>query len=612
MERVADLVANLLVEHGIKDMFMVTGGGAMHLNDAFGRQPDISIMCCHHEQACAIAAESYGRLTNRLAGVNVTTGPGGINALNGVFGAYVDSIGMVVVSGQVKRETMVASYALPLRQLGDQEVDIIKLAKSITKYAVVLDDPADTKYVVERAIWTARHGRPGPVWIDIPGDVQGALVEPTELRTFDPEELISKSKSSDIPLTGRALKDQLQQVLDRLTTAERPVILAGTGVRLSGNYEAFLRVIQKLGIPVATAFNAHDLLEDAHPLYAGRPGTVGDRAGNFAVQNADFLLILGCRMNLRQISYEWTAFARNAYKVMIDIDRAELSKPTLSIDVPILANLAEVLDEIDTEIPYVRQPAHQKYVEWCAQRRQKYSVIGETSQQIFDAIDPYSFLSQLFDELDDDDVVVTGDGTACVVTFQVAKIKSRQRLFSNSGCASMGYDLPAAVGAAVARDGKRVVCIAGDGSIMMNIQELQTIVGNDLPVKLFIMNNNGYSSIRQTQSNYFADNPVGCDPNSGVSFPDFVKVGRAFGIESQRCDSIDQAAKMTRAVLETPGPQILEVMLDSDRVFTPKLSSRQLPNGKMVSSPLEDMAPFLSREELAENLLIPPYLPADS
>ena len=610
MKRVADLVADLLVEHGIVDMFMVTGGGAMHLNDAFGRKHELSLMFCHHEQACAIAAEAYGRLTHRLAAVNVTTGPGGINALNGVYGAFVDSIGMIVISGQVKTETMVSSYDLPLRQLGDQEVDIVELADSITKYAVVLADPQEATYVVERAIWTATHGRPGPVWIDIPSDIQAAQVDPATQRRFDPDEFVSSEFAEEIPLSGAALRDELAGVLERLARAERPVVIAGTGVRISGAYETFLKVIDKLAVPVATAFNAHDLLAEDHPCYVGRPGTVGERAGNFAVQNADFVLILGCRMNLRQISYEWSAFAREAYKVMIDIDRAELSKPTLKIDQPILADLAEVFETIDGDLEFTRQDPHQGYLSWCQDRRRMYPVLAEPRTSESKLVDPYDFLSLMFDELEDDDVIVTGDGTACVVTFQVAKMQPGQRMFSNSGCASMGYDLPAAVGAAVARGGRRVVCIAGDGSIMMNLQELQTIVGNRLPVKIFLMNNGGYSSIRQTQTNYFPENPVGCDPTSGVTFPDFVAVGQAFGIGSRRCDALESASAEIRAALSDPGPRLLEVMLDPDRVFTPKLSSRALPDGRMVSSPLEDMAPFLAREELAKSLLVPPYLGA--
>lgn len=601
----SDVVADLLVANDISHVFMVTGGGAMHLNDAFGKHPGLSPVFCHHEQACAMAAESYGRLTNRLAAVNVTTGPGGLNSLNGVFGAFVDSIGMVVISGQVKLETMMGSYKVPLRQLGDQEVDIASIANGITKSSEVLDNPLDVRYVVERAIWIARNGRKGPVWIDIPVDVQAALVAESQLRVFDPLDFEENRIGDGSPLTGEALSGQLHRMLTRLSAAQRPVVLAGTGVRLSGCYETFLRVVEKLGVPVATAFNAHDLLEEAHPLYVGRPGTVGDRAGNFAVQNADFLLVLGCRLNIRQISYNWPAFARDAYKVMVDIDLAEIAKPTLHIDLPIHADLSEVLILMDKDLAYRSEPSHQEYLRWCQVRRAKYPVMEEAYEGTSSLVDPYCFVSRLFEELDDDDVVVCGDGTACVVTFQTAKIRSGQRLYSNSGSASMGYDLPAAVGAAVARGGKRVICIAGDGSIMMNIQELQTIAGYQFPIKIFVLNNDGYSSIRQTQNNYFPGGLVGCDPASGVTFPDFVKVGNAFGITSRRCESLDAAPKDIRNTLDGFGPQLLEVMLDRDRPFTPKLASRQLPNGRMVSAPLEDLSPFLSREELAQNLLIP-------
>ena len=444
------------------------------------------------------------------------------------------------------------------------------------------------------------------MWIDVPIDVQSSQVEESELRSFDPTTDPSVVALEKTLLTGDQLVATLSQMIDRLAMAERPVILAGSGVRLSGNYEGFLQVISKLGVPVATGFNAHDLIWDAHPFYVGRPGTVGDRAGNFSVQNADFVLILGCRMNIRQISFNWGSFARVAFKAMIDIDQAEISKPTLRIDLPIHANLAEAFELLEHSIPYEARSNHQTYLHWCKERRKKYAVSSEPSPVSTNAIDPYIFLGQLFDELDDSDVVVAADGAASVVAFQVAHIRSGQRLYTNSGAASMGYDLPAAIGAAIALGDRRVICIAGDGSIMMNLQELQTIAGARLPVKIIVLNNDGYSSIRQTQTNYFPDGIMGCDPTSGVTFPDFVEVGTAFRIPSQRCDSQENASKLIRAMLEAPGPQLLEVVVDRDRPFAPKLSSRQLADGRMVSSPLEDMAPFLPREELLENLLIPP------
>jgi acetolactate synthase-1/2/3 large subunit len=604
--RVADFIAQLLANEGIQHVFMVTGGGAMHLNDALGREPRLTAVFTHHEQSCAMAAESYARLSGRPAAINVTSGPGGINALNGVFGAYVDSIPMVVVSGQVKRETLVTSYQLPLRQLGDQEVDIVSMASSVCKIASLLDDPEETRFVVERALWLARNGRPGPVWIDVPIDVQSAIIAPESQRGFDP--------TSDGPAaslraefgftTGTALAGELEKVLGRLVLAKRPVILAGAGVRLSGAHEAFLRLIDKLSIPVVTGWNAHDVLWNDHPLFVGRPGSIGDRSGNFAVQNADFLLVLGSRLNVRQVSYNWEAFARAAYTVMIDIDLAELSKPTLSIDLPIHAELAEAIGQLDLQ-KYEPKSAHREYLAWCRERMIRYPVVLPEYWKTDEPVNPYCFVQVLFEELDEGDVVVTGDGTACVVTFQGANLKRGQRLFTNSGCASMGYDLPAAIGAQYASGNRRVVCLAGDGSVMLNLQELQTIAGNRLPIKVIILNNNGYSSIRQTQQNYFPDNVVGCGPESGLTFPDFAKIGTAFGFEVRRCASHHDLTDSIRETLDGDGPQLLEIMLDPEQPFSPKLASRQLEDGRMVSSPLEDLAPFLSRAELAENMLIP-------
>lgn len=605
--RIADYIAELLAANGIQHVFMVTGGGAMHLNDALGRNKNLKVVCCHHEQACAMAAESYTRLSGRLAAVNVTTGPGGVNALNGVYGAYVDSIGMVVISGQVKRETLVSSYKLPLRQLGDQEIDIIRMAESVCKFSAQLRDPADTRYLVEKALWFAKNGRPGPAWVDVPIDLQGAQIDPTKLRGFDP---VAEGHGTPVALpaesntkTGKDLEALVRDVLDRLAKAKRPVILAGAGVRISKSHDLFLRVIEKLGIPVTTGWNAHDVLWNDHPMYAGRPGTIGDRPGNFAVQNSDFLLVLGSRLNIRQISYNWKSFAREAFKVMVDIDSAEIAKPTLSIDLPVHADLAEFLKIIDG-IPYAPQPAHKEYLAWCKVRVGKYPTVLPEYWDRTTNINPYCFMQSLFDELKEGDITVTGDGTACVVAFQAANIKKNQRLYTNSGDASMGYDLPAAIGAHYA-SGKRILCLAGDGSIMMNLQELQTIAGTQLPIKIFVLNNNGYSSIIQTQKNFFPDNIVGCDPSSGVTFPDFGKLAVALGFNFHRIENHQGMKEAIRKMVNTDGPQLMEVMLDPNQPFAPKLSSRRLEDGSMVSAPLEDLFPFLSREELAENMLIP-------
>jgi acetolactate synthase-1/2/3 large subunit len=607
--RIADYVMSFLAERGVEHAFLVTGGGAMHLNDAVGREKRLRWVCCHHEQACAIAAESYARLSGRVALVNVTTGPGGVNALNGVYGAWVDSIPVFVVSGQVKRETIAGNTGLPLRQLGDQEVDILAMARSVTKYAACVQDPATVRYHLEKAWHLATTGRPGPVWIDVPIDVQAAQVDPATLQGFSAE-----AEGGGRPLAlpaeagwkrGEALDADVREVAERLARAERPVLLAGAGVRLAGARDLLLRVAERLAVPLTTGWNAHDLVPNAHPCYAGRPGTVGDRQGNFVVQNADLLLVLGSRLNVRQISYNWKTFARAAYRVMVDIDTAELRKPTLAIDKPVHADVREFLEGLDRATAARRaDPRHEAWVAWCRERGERYPVVLPEYERAA-RLSPYVFMRDLFEALPEDATVVTGDGTACVVSFQAGRIKSGTRLYTNSGCASMGYDVPGAIGAHFASR-RRVFCLAGDGSIMMNLQELQTIAGGRLPVQIFVLNNGGYASIRQTQRAYFPGNAVGIGPDSGVTFPDFVRLAEALGIPARRCAGLADLAGALDFSLRADGPTLVEVMLDPDAPFAPKLASRALPDGRMVSPALEDMAPFLPREELARNLLIPP------
>ncbi len=597
MIRVADYIAQTLVRHGVRHVFLVTGGGAMHLNDALGRCPGLELVCCHHEQACAMAAEGYFRTSHRLAAVNVTTGPGATNAITGVYGAYVDSMAMVVVSGQSKWETLVRSTPLPLRQLGDQEVDIIRMVAGITKYSVLVKDPLSIRYHLERALHLALNGRPGPVWLDVPINVQATKVNPAALTAYDPAEDAPAYSTADL---GAAV----QAIIARLQTAERPVIYAGTGIRLAGQYELFLELAGRLGVPVATAWNSNDLLMDDHPAYAGRPGSLGNRAGNFTVQNADFLLILGSRLNIRQVSYNWENFAPRAFKAMVDVDAAELQKPTLSIDLPVHVDLRDFLPAL-AEATTNWQPRHTGWLVWCRERLTRYPVVLPEYWAIADKVNPYCFMDRLFKRLAENELVACGDGTACVTAFQAATIKPGQRLFHNSGCASMGYDLPAAIGVAMAFPGRRVICLAGDGSIMMNLQELQTIVGRQLPVKIFILNNMGYHSIRQTQQNFFADNIVGCGTDSGLSFPDFGRLALAFGLPFQRCHRHAELDATIAETLASPGAAVCEIMLDLAQVFSPKLTSRKLEDGRMVSSPLEDMAPFLSREELQANMVTP-------
>jgi len=594
--KLSDYVSQKVVELGVKHVFMVTGGGAMHLNHSFGTNKGLECIFNHHEQACAIGAEAYYRVNNELPLVNVTSGPGGTNAITGVYGAFVDSIGMVVLSGQVKWETTVRSTGLPLRQYGDQELDIEELVRPVTKYCHMVTDPKSIRYHLEKAFYLAKSGRPGPCWLDIPLDVQGAQIDPDSLVGFDPAELEEPWKKSD-------LKKVSNEILMKIQKSKRPVVFVGSGVRLSGEHKAFLRFVDKLGIPVVTAWNVHDAIWDTHPNYAGRPGTVGDRAGNFVTQNADLLLVLGSRLNIRQVSYNWKSFAREAFKIWIDIDELELKKPTVTPEMPIHADLKDLLPILaDANYPGPTEE-HKKWLAWSKERQQRFPIVLPEYWDN-DLVNPYCFMKTLFDVLKENQIVVTGNGSACVTSFQAAELKPGQRLWTNSGCATMGYDLPAAIGVNKASGGESIVCLAGDGSIMMNLQELQTIAGNKLPIKIFILNNSGYVSIFQTHRNFFNGVEVGGGPKSGVTFPDFSKVSAAFDLPYRRISNHAEMLENITKTMEESGPAVCEIMIDEKISFAPKLGAKQHPDGRITSPPLEDLSPFLSREVLRENMII--------
>ncbi len=592
-------LADWLADHGIAHVFMLTGGGAMHLNHSLGTHPRLRTTFTHHEQALAIAGEAYARLTNRPAVVNVTSGPGGTNAITGVYGAYVDSIPMLVLSGQVKRETTVRSTGLPLRQLGDQELDIEELVRPITKYAVMVEDPSTIRYHLEKALHLATTGRPGPVWVDIPLDVQAAMIDPDALAGFNAGELDEPWRETDCAAAARA-------ILDRVAAAERPVVLVGSGVRLSGAHDEFICLIEKLGVPVVTAWNAHDALWDDHPLHAGRPGTVGDRGGNMVTQSADLLLVLGSRLNIRQVSYNWQSFARAAYKIWVDVDPVELRKPTVKPDMPVVADLAELLPALCAADYAGPSAAHREWLNWAKERVRAFPAVLPEYRDHGPANHPYVAMEALFDALAPDDVVVTGNGSACVVSFQAGRMQRGQRLWTNSGCATMGYDLPAAIGVWAATGGKqRVICIAGDGSIMMNLQEMQTIAGYGMPVKVFLINNSGYVSIFQTHRNFFNGVEVGGGPKSNVTFPSFKRIADAFGFAYARAEGHNDLPAAIAATLDAPEPALCEIIVDEHVAFAPKLSAKVHPDGRITSPPLEDLSPFLPREVLAANMAIP-------
>ncbi len=589
--KVSDYIAKRLKEVYQTDVFfMVSGGGAMHLNDSLGRY--IPYICNHNEQACAIAAEGYARVKQKLAVVNVTTGPGGLNCLNGVFGQWTDSVPVLYISGQVKYSTTLASCPdLKLRQLGDQEVDIVSVVKPLTKYAVMVTKPEEIKYHLDRAVYAATTGRKGPVWLDIPMNVQSAVVEENDLIDFD--------ITCNTELNEASFK--IDAVLNKLEHSIRPLIVAGHGIRLSGMRQTFFKLLNKLNIPVVTTFNGMDLLPYDCSNFIGRIGTIGQRAANFTLQNADFVLCLGTRNNIRQVSYNWENFAKKAFKVMVDIDSAELEKPLVKPDIAINTNLEDFLPVLEAKAAKIERS---EWLAFCQRLKEKYSFKNTPEYiQKDKKINVYHFIHRLSELMQKGDVCVTANGTAIVASMQTAVMKENVRYFSNSGDASMGYDLPAAIGACLANDKKSTICLAGDGSIMMNLQELQTVVHNNLPIKIFIINNDGYSSIKQTQNNFFDGRNTGAGRTSGVSLPDFVKIGKAFGIDSFRLDNSDDIDSFIQKMLEAKNPVICDVVVDPDYIFTPKLSSKKLPDGTMVSPSLENMYPFLPEEEYRSNML---------
>jgi acetolactate synthase-1/2/3 large subunit len=588
--RVADFIAARLSYLGIDTAFLVTGGGAMYLNDAIGSEEALQKVYCHHEQGASIAAEAYARVALKPALLNVTTGPGSINALNGVFGAFTDSIPMVVVSGQVKRETMLSFTPVEgLRQLGDQEVDIVAMVKPIVKWAHLLRNAEDISTMLDQAFYHAVTGKPGPVWLDVPVDLQGATLPSKYMALIKaPLDLSVKKLSASV--------SQIDLVVESLKKAKRPVIMAGSGIRISGMDAELLMLAEQLDIPVVTAWT-HDIFPNDHRLFAGRPGTIGTRAGNFVVQNSDLVLVLGSRLNIRQVSYNWQSFARNARKIWVDIDKAEFNKPYVNADVTIESDLKKFIPALAKQLQVNGWKAqHMSWVDWCIDINKRFTPKSDDYPVSEDAINSYHFIEELFSHLKAGDIVVCGDATATIVPFQIGRIKAGMRLFSNSGSASMGYDIPAALGAAIAKPDARIICLAGDGSSMMNIQELETISHLNLNVLVFILNNDGYLSIKQTQRNFFK-REAGSSSQSGLSFPDFQKLGDAFSFRSIELKKENWKKRLTEFISHK-GPSLCNTFLDLHQEFEPRLKSKMV-DGVITTPELDDMHPFMRPEEIA-------------
>lgn len=605
--RLADYVADFLVDKGVTDVFSVVGGGAMHLNDALGHNKGLQVTYNHHEQACAMAAEAYARLENRVACVCVTTGPGGTNAITGVLGGWLDSIPMLVISGQVRYDTT-ARYekkitGAELRAEGDQEFDITRTVSTMCKFACMLERPEDIRYLLEKAWYYATTGRPGPAWIDIPVNFQGTIVETNDLKGYEPgkdENTVNVTPVSD---------NTIAEVIELIKAAKRPVIYAGYGIRLAGAVNEFKELVARINIPVVTYWNSIDLIEDEHPLYVGRGGNMGDRPGNFAVQNADCILAIGTRISIRQVGYNWETWARAAKVIMVDIDPNEMKKHTLHVDKAIVADAKDFLEKINLKLK--AETLSYKWEEWilaCANWKKKYPVtLPKHWEENGETANVYAFIKYLSNSLPEESLTAVSNGACCVAGHQNFIIKRGTRFIINSAVASMGYGLPASIGLCIAGKRKDTICLEGDGSIMMNLQELQTIITNKLPIKIFLINNQGYHSIRLTQNNLFGEHTkVGIGPESGdLSFPSYELIAKAFGYPYYSAHSNQEMRSAVEKTLEAEGYVFCEIFTDTNQVWEPKSSTKRLEDGTLVSPPLEDLAPFLPKNELKENMFIP-------
>ena len=594
--KVSDYIAKYFIEKDITQVFSVVGGGAMHLNDSFGHNSKIKVVYNHHEQASAMAAECYARVAGKPAIVCVTSGPGAINALNGVAGAYQDSIPMIVVSGQVKLTLLEKTSGLNLRTLGGQEFDIVSAVSKMTKYAETVLDATKIKYYLDKAYYTAVSGRQGPTWLDIPLDIQGSFVEEDELVGLDEKEIaqlmIKKKPSTEV----------IDDIVRRIVTSKRPVLYVGNGVRLSGAASDLLELVNKLKIPVATCWDSIDLIDTDNEYYCGRAGTMGDRAGNFAVQNSDLLICIGNRLSIYQVGYNVNTWAREAFVVGCDIDADELKKPTIRVDLPVVCDAKEFINEL---LSKAEPSKATDWVEQCKKWKEQYPVVEKKHFDQEEA-NVYAFMDVLSKALENNSITVVTNGSASVVGSNSYYIGKGSRFLMNCAISSMGYGLPAAIGAAIASNNNQIVCIEGDGSIMMNLQELATVKANKLPIKIFVINNNGYHQIRQTQNNVFGNRLIGVGPESkDLCFPAFSKIADAYGIEYISIDKNNLLKEEIGKVLRSDKAVFCEVFVDTNQKFEPKSATKKLADGSLFSPPLEDLAPFLSREELKSNMYIP-------
>ncbi|MDP2866863.1 MAG: thiamine pyrophosphate-binding protein [Elusimicrobiota bacterium] len=590
--KLSDYVFKFLAGKGVKQVFMLPGGGAMHLDDSLGRSPEIKYTCFLHEQALAIAAEAYGQYTNTPGVGLVTSGPGATNAITGVAAAYIDSTPAFFISGQAKRPDLMKGTGV--RQLGSQEVDIVSMVSCITKYAVTVLEPAEILYHLEKAWHLAVSGRMGPVWLDLPLDVQAATIDEDLLRGFVPEET---------PKDAAGLNAAAAQVVKLLNAAERPLILAGNGVKLAAAREALVRFAETNQVPVLLTWKAIDFLDYDHPLNFGSPGIMGCRTANFMVQNCDLLLVIGSRLEPSVTAFNQAGFGARAKKVMVDIDEAELRKIT-HMDVPVAADAGDFLGALSGLQPEVLKKDRGTWLAYCRGLKKRYPVVLDEYYKSGDKVNLYVFTDLLFQQLTAEDLITPeSSGAAGEVTYQAMRVKLGQKIKNAAGLGAMGFGLPYAIGACLAGNRRRTILINGDGAFQLNIQELETLARLKLPVKIFILDNNGYGSIMATQRNMFNGFYVGSEPGSGLTVPDICAVAGAYGIRTEEAANHEELPAAIARTLAGDGPALCRLKITANHVTAPKVQAMKLPDGGMVSKPLEDMWPYLPPEELAGNMI---------
>ena len=599
MIKLSDYVIEFVARAGVKHIFMLAGGGCMHLADSVGRAKGLEYVCCLHEQACAFAAEAYAEYTNHLGVALVTTGPGGTNAVTGVAAAWIEGASCLFLSGQAKRADLIGSRGV--RSMGPQEVDIVSIVRPITKYAKTVLDPESIRYELEKAVYIATHGRRGPVWLDIPLDVQATMLDESALQGFAPED-------ADLPASPSELQEQVAAAIHLLNQSQRPVLFLGSGVRSAAASGLVGRLVDALKIPVLLTWKVVDLLPEENDYYAGRPGAIGQRGANFTQQNADCLLVLGARLDLPQTAFSHENFARGASKILVDIDPAEIAKLRIPIDVPVCADAAEFIAEFLRQSTKLAPKDRSCWVKRSREWQRQYPVIlPEYSTGPDGVVNVYTLMDVLSEELSANDLLVPGSSGPCSDIFmQAFRIKAGQRVVNAPGLGAMGTGLPGTIGACLASGRRRTICVNGDGGFQLNIHELETVRRLNLPIKYFVLCNGGYASIMAAQRTHFQGRYAGSEPSSHLTLPELMPVAQAYGIRAVEIHDHRDLHERIREALDHDGPVVCAVRTAADQPVAPRATSIMRPDGSMVSRPMEDMWPLLDREEFLANMIVPP------